>query len=177
MAKQSDNDGHDQAACERCGCTPATVNVKHSENGQVRQLRLCEDCANQMVPPMAPMVDLLLSVGLDGEIGGAPSSASACPGCGMTMERIRQRHRLGCADCYGHFARELAPMLRDMQPGMEHRGKVPSRCKTRQKMAALDKELSRAVASQNFERAAVLRDRIRELDNDAGKDDLTRREE
>ncbi len=48
-----------------------------------------------------------------------------CPECGMRPDDFKRTGRLGCAKCYETFARQLAPMIRDMHPGAAHSGKIP----------------------------------------------------
>ena len=52
-------------------------------------------------------------------------SGPPCPVCGMTPDDYRRITRLGCAHCYEHFSQILAPVIRDMQPGASHVGKIP----------------------------------------------------
>lgn len=158
-----DDDHLDSRPCERCASRPATMVVKLSENGEMREHHLCKQCAERIVPPMAPLVDLLLSVGMDGAMESLAGRPPACSRCGMTSERLKQRQRMGCPHCYRHFADEMAPMLRDMQSGDRHVGKVPERNRKCLEMAAEERALKQAVAAQNFEKAAELRDKIQAL--------------
>ena len=48
-----------------------------------------------------------------------------CPACGMRPDDYKRTGRLGCASCYEAFSRQLAPIIRDMHPGVSHAGKVP----------------------------------------------------
>ena len=48
-----------------------------------------------------------------------------CHACWMRPDDYKRTGRLGCAVCYDAFARQLAPLIRDMHPGVSHAGKVP----------------------------------------------------
>ena len=77
----------------------------------------------------------------------------------------------GCAVCYTVFAAELAPLLPTFGGRLCHAGAVPAGYRTRQeraeRAAALRRELAVAVEAERFEDAAALRDRIRELEQEA----------
>ena len=81
----SDSMGQGGGLCEKCGAQTASLNVRQNENGEIRQYRLCEQCAAQLMPPMAPLVDLLLSVGMDGVLESPTPRMPACAGCGLTL--------------------------------------------------------------------------------------------
>lgn len=75
---------------------------------------------------------------------------------------------MGCGQCYETFADQLGPLLRKVHSATEHTGKTPKRAagplKLKREIQALRRELQAAVAEEDFERAAQLRDRIRELE-------------
>ncbi|WP_193364675.1 UvrB/UvrC motif-containing protein, partial [Limnohabitans sp. Rim47] len=76
--------------------------------------------------------------------------------------------RFGCSECYNEFDFRLDQLLRRIHGSARHTGKIPERKgKTiliKKKIKELRNELERAVAKEEFERAAELRDRIRELE-------------
>lgn len=41
-----------------------------------------------------------------------PLLARACPGCGLTEEELGRTGRMGCAQCYRTFARQVAQAVR-----------------------------------------------------------------
>jgi len=74
---------------------------------------------------------------------------------------------LGCPDCYTYFGDELAPLLRAMHHGDRHVGKRPVGAAAEERrvetLAELRRQLEEAVAAENYELAAKLRDDIRAL--------------
>ena len=64
-------------------------------------------------------------------------------------------------------------MLRNMHRGIIHTGKVPARLeearRRNREFAALQASLEKAVASEQFEEAATIRDSIRLLESDTAK--------
>ncbi len=102
--------------------------------------------------------------------GKARSAAKrSCPTCGITFGQFRQSGTLGCPDCYEAFEKQLAPLIERAQNGAtHHRGKTPRRAGTSidrtHLIRQLTKELDQAVAAEQYERAAKLRDRLRNMD-------------
>ncbi len=89
--------------------------------------------------------------------------APSCPACSYTVVELQRTGRLGCALCYGMFAPLLAPQLPLMHRGTRHHGKVPARLAPEQRRAVLREALSRAIAIEDFEQAAALRDELAAL--------------
>ncbi len=96
------------------------------------------------------------------------SGPRRCPTCGMTFNQFRKIGRLGCSDCYRTFDRALEPLLQRIHGGHLHGGKVPRRAggemQQRREIAQLKEQMSLAVAREDFEKAAVIRDRLRDLE-------------
>jgi protein arginine kinase activator len=66
-------------------------------------------------------------------------------------------------------------LLRRIHGGGIHVGKVPARSgaayRTKQELAQLKSKLQELIRKEEFEEAALIRDRIRELEKDKGKDE------
>jgi protein arginine kinase activator len=151
--------------CEICKDREASVHFKQVSNGNSREMFVCETCAAangfDAKSPLS-MADLLFGAGsLMEKQPAAPDKK--CPVCGLRSRDFRKLQRLGCAACYETFSDELVPMLAAMQKGARHVGKVPAGETTNDEVAALQQALERAVAAQDFEEAAQLRDKIRAL--------------
>ena len=67
------------------------------------------------------------------------------------------------------FAEGLGSLLKAMHKGTEHVGKVPQRAhreiELSDRMRTLTENLRKAVAEENYEAAAPMRDQIRQLEN------------
>lgn len=91
-----------------------------------------------------------------------------CPGCGMYYSTFRETGHLGCAACYASFRQSLRPLLRRIHGEPRHLGKAPhrdgERFARRREMQRLHEELERAIGREDYERAAALRDSIRQLE-------------
>lgn len=158
--------------CDHCD-RPAVVHEVTVKNGVKAEVHLCEEHAQEagVAMPSHQPVSKLLTQFVISHTGKSRSSRGrkACPNCGMTFSRFRQGGTLGCPDCYEAFETQLTPLIERAQNGAtHHKGKTPRRAGVsvdRQLEARqLVKELDQAVAAEQYERAAKLRDRLRSLD-------------
>lgn len=159
--------------CEKCGKNEATNYYEYNINGQQQKLHLCAHCAQQMgldsFWPSAMSIPSLLFGGLSAQqVPQAPGRVCAC---GATEAEIRRTGRPGCAQCYQTFRDLFLPMARRIHGSAQHVGAAPKGAPV-SKEAQLDRlnaEMSQAIAQQDFERAAVLRDQIKELGQEGGQ--------
>lgn len=161
--------------CENCGEREAVVHLTQIVDNTITTLHLCERCAEEKGVETGsqvakfPLGDFLASLGKTVPPGGAAAEAAACPGCGATLAAFRQSGRLGCARCYISFEGHLRDLLRRLHGNTQHEGErygahpgAPAGLVRR--LEKLKAELQRAVAAENFEMAAQLRDAIRGLE-------------
>ena len=138
----------------------------------MHKVNLCEACSKEkgvQDPTSFALADLLLGIGAAEEIEkGAPAKKYAV--CGFSQADFKKTGRLGCSECYGTFAEGLGSLLKAMHKGTEHIGKLPERAQRtmalNQRMRALSENLQKAVAAENYETAASLRDQIKQLETD-----------
>lgn len=162
--------------CDVCD-KEAVVHLTQVINGEVKEIHLCEEHAvAQGMDLNSPIsiTDILMGLSgpqknITGELG------QACPRCGMSREEFRKTGRLGCPDCYKTFLAELTMAIKAMHHSGQHLGKIPARegaqTKIKSKIARLQKELESAVAREDFETAAALRDRIKKCREENTPDD------
>jgi protein arginine kinase activator len=159
--------------CHICKKREATIHVTNAEGSKVRAIHICRNCAEEhgfdelkksnfaMNDFVAGLFDSAFAAVEKGETG------DACPNCGTSYSAFQDLGRLGCSQCYGHFQKQLLPLLRSIHGNTRHVGKIPQRFGTqvsrRRKVRKLQEELELAVQLEQFERAAVLRDEIRKL--------------
>ena len=164
--------------CEQCKKNQANTHVKSIINGEVTELSLCSGCAAKM--GYGNVFDHMFDIGsmMSGFMGEPMVSALApekkCPGCGMSFAQISKGGRVGCAKCYDVFYDRLLPSIKRIHGNTIHTGKrlrkpqlasgeTPVQNAAEEKIRALSDDLKTAVANQEFEKAAKLRDTINEL--------------
>ncbi|MBI5124213.1 MAG: UvrB/UvrC motif-containing protein [Candidatus Omnitrophica bacterium] len=158
--------------CDICGKKEATVHLTEIINNQVTKLHLCEDCAREKGAEMEEHFGLSdLLAGLT-EIGATVepevTEAIKCPNCGFTYSDFRRIGRFGCSDSYEAFKKHLAPLLKRIHGADRHIGKIPLRAgrgaKDTKTLQDLKMSLEKAIQTEEFEEAARLRDKIKELE-------------
>lgn len=169
--------------CEKCGRKEAEVYIKNTINGQETELNLCRECAEEggyfsAFRSFSPWKSFLPDdLGLFSELV-RPKSVSAahtqtCPMCGMTAQQAAAGGRAGCAQCYTAFPDVFGPMIRRIHGDAEHKGAIPKSADgeitRRARLASMREALTKAIAEENFEQAAVLRDEIRALEKEDGQ--------
>ena len=138
----------------------------------MQKVNLCDGCSKEkgvQDPTGFALADLLLGIGAAEEIEKG-SSTQKCPVCGFTQADFKKTGRLGCSACYDAFCEGLTSLLKAMHKGTEHVGKVPQRAhqqiQKNDRMRALTADLQKAVAEENYETAASLRDQIKKLEHE-----------
>ncbi len=91
-----------------------------------------------------------------------------CPDCGVRFMEFRTLGRLGCPTDYQVFAKGLLPLLGRSQGATRHVGKLPRRptVGSNRPRLRLRSEFRAAIALEDYERAASLRDQLRSKDAD-----------
>ncbi|QSQ08326.1 Protein-arginine kinase activator protein [Koleobacter methoxysyntrophicus] len=169
--------------CEECGKRPASVHITKVVNGEKTERHLCEECARELedfsfsFQPNFTIHNLLaglLDSAKESPIGVNISQKIQCPFCGMTFNQFSQYGRFGCSQCYGSFHGRIEPILRRIHGSHVHTGKVPRRTggkiRLKKEIDKLKRQLEQAVKKEEFEKAAELRDKIRELENQIGRE-------
>lgn len=165
--------------CDRCKKRPANVHVTKITNGQKTEMHLCEECAREtgqlefLSIPQFSFHNVLQGLfGPESAPAGLPSGAVSpsprkCPTCGMDFSDFRRTGFLGCSDCYSEFQGRLEPVIRRVHGSTRHVGKVPARTggalRVKKEIEDLRRQLETAIAREEYERAAQLRDKIKEL--------------
>jgi protein arginine kinase activator len=160
--------------CDNCGSTDAVIHVTQIHNNQMSVRHLCEKCAAAVgvetteVSTNFPLTDFLAQMGGE-EVPQAGAETGRCGFCGLSFADFRETGRLGCPHCWATFEVHLRGLLRRIHGGTSHMGKVylppdPTSSEREKRLEALRRRLQRAVDSEDFERAAELRDQIRALE-------------
>ncbi len=167
--------------CENCRQRPATVHQTVIMNGSKQESHLCEVCAREKGTtvggafsfPNLSIQQLLSSFLGQESFGGTvttprPQAEPRCQHCGMTYSEFAAGGLLGCSHCYEQLEPYLVPLIKRIQGTTTHSGKAPKRTggivRKRRELDALKQQMQSAIAQEQFEEAARLRDRIREME-------------
>jgi protein arginine kinase activator len=161
-------------ACSVCGAADGVVDLTHIEGGEVRTRHLCAKCAAEkgiQTPgglADSPLGGLLAALGSESSSLPVSQPAAHCSGCGGTLQDFRDSGRLGCAQCYVAFEEPLKELMRRLHGSTHHTGKPYQGPGTPKEEAApeathrLKEQLRQAIGAEQFERAARLRDELKE---------------
>jgi protein arginine kinase activator len=164
--------------CQECDKRPATLHFTKIVNGEKTEFHICEACAREKgegIPgtPNGFSIHSLLSGLLDFEptnttgLGPKPQTLR-CEECGLTYTQFSKIGRFGCSSCYRHFDSRLDPLFKRVHGNTVHVGKIPKRSggqiQSKREIEQLKKELLENIRQEEFESAAQIRDRIRELE-------------
>ena len=159
--------------CQICKKREATIHFTNVENNKVYEIHLCAKCAEEkgidaLKKSNFAMSDIIAEL-LNSTARHVDErlNPNACPNCGITFSEFKSVGRLGCSNCYDFFEKELLPLLRGIHGNTRHVGKLPGRYKAKvskeRKVLELEEELSKAIAREEYERAAEIRDEIKRL--------------
>ena len=154
--------------CCICKEKEATVHLTQIAGDKMQKVDLCEECAKTKGvndPTGFSLADLLLGLGAAQEIDQAGGgSGLKCPACGFTQADFK---KAGCPACYETFSEPLGGLLKTMHKGTRHVGKVPESLRQTldlsDRIKNLQKRLTKAIEGEDFEKAAVLRDEIKQI--------------
>jgi protein arginine kinase activator len=156
--------------CEICHKNNATVHLTEIINGKVVEMHICQFCAQAKTDQLNKNLDISGFLSSLAEMTGDFSQGEVlrCPFCGLTYAGFKKKGRLGCEKCYVTFRRQLLPLLKKIHSSTSHTGKIPaSRGKEAfgpVKLKELQERLRQAIQREEYEEAAKLRDRIKEIE-------------
>ena len=161
--------------CEVENCeNEATVHLTEIRDGKKHEMHLCERCAAEKgLPGKAhfSISDLLAGIASQAQAQAQKSKRGkevACPVCTTTLSQFQSSGRFGCPDCYTTFRDDVQVLLEKIHDSSQHVGKVPRRISAevslQKDVRQLQLELKRAVRREDYEKAAALRDQIKQIE-------------
>lgn len=167
--------------CEKCKKNNATVYYTENINGKETKMVLCHDCANEMNLDGGPLMNSMFGgffgtdmASLMGSMFAPQKNARGTEGkkkcdlCGMTFADLMKEGKAGCPRCYDTFGDELERTVAGIHGGTRHIGRAPAEYKEKledmERIGELRQKISEAVAAEDYETAAKLRDAIREIE-------------
>ena len=151
--------------CDLCD-KEAVVHLTQVVDAEMKEVHFCEEHAKEQgidINSPISITDILMGLG-EVRQGIEHELSPSCPRCGMAREEFRKSGRLGCSDCYKTFMAELAVAIKAMHHSTQHIGKIPMRegvqTRIKSQIARLRKEQDAAIAREDYEKAAQIRDQI-----------------
>ena len=175
--------------CDHCHKNEATIHMTNIVNNQKTEQHLCNTCANklQQEGKLSPYSSFMNDMWDDSFFTNdffknmvypdnllKSHQSKHCPRCGISYDEFNRVGKFGCDKCYETFASEIKPLLKRLQGSTEYEGTVPSHennvFKAKYEAKQLRQQLESAIQAEKFEDAAILRDKIKELEAIIGGD-------
>jgi protein arginine kinase activator len=162
--------------CEVQSCdNEATVHLTEIRDGKKHEMHLCERCAAEKGLPgksTFSIADLLAGIASQAQTPTQKSrrggKETACPVCSTTLSQFQSSGRFGCPDCYTTFKDDVQGLVEKIHDSSQHVGKVPRRVSSeislQKDIRQLQVDLKRAVRREDYEKAAAIRDQIRQME-------------
>ena len=173
--------------CQKCHKKTASVFISSIINGQETRIYLCDDCVkdyplfNFNFQNPFSIKDVMDKLKIDEETSidqekdnllqidnDSKEEDITCPNCYSTYNEYRQTGKLGCSRCYEVFEEQLKPILKNIYGYEEYIGKIPKKDNSHiyisKEIRILKEDLNRAVEQEEYEKAAGIRDKIKELE-------------
>jgi protein arginine kinase activator len=160
--------------CEICGLKDAVIHIRQIQKDLVHELHVCEECAQEKgltreEDSELPIANLLSGLLEGKDISGGNEGKEVCPTCGMKASEFRKQGKLGCRDCVTAFERDVRAIVSQMAARPRHTGKLPRTLVVEHAAEVqgeeIREELRQAVEREDYEQAARLRDRLREMES------------
>ncbi len=158
--------------CEKCNKNQATVHLTKIINGKKQEQHLCSTCAGD-IDNTFTFDEMFKNVFAVNPAGNYKNSLSIkrCDKCGLTLDELNRYGRLGCSECCKCFREYLEPALKSIHSVTTHKGKRPGKAvaarSAEDKTVSLKEELKEAIKNEEYEKAAEIRDIIRDMEKEA----------
>ena len=140
--------------CQNCHEQEATVVITKLVGEQHSVTHLCKGCANELGGAGGVAISMQM-------LTSGNETCEPCESCGKTFGEFKKSGLFGCSDCYTQFEAHLPKLFKRVQGVTGHVFDQEDVSKDNQ--ASLEESLTEAVACEDFEKAAAIRDRLAEL--------------
>ncbi len=163
--------------CDFCHEREAAIYMEQvSSTGQKRKINICMECAIQRGISNDPK-SIESSIGsLFKELAMASKrlqidNSRVCPVCGTAVAEFKRTGKVGCPECYAIFKNDIFKYLERRGITGKYTGSLPERLSTVHSVLndrmILQNKLDKAIACEDYEKAAMYRDYLRALENTA----------
>lgn len=163
--------------CDFCHEREAAIYMEQvSSTGQKRKINMCMECAIKRGISNDPKSIEASIGGLFKELAMASKRLQAdnsrvCPVCGTAVAEFKRTGKVGCPECYAIFKNDVKKYLERKGITGTYSGSLPERLSTVHSVLndrmILQNKLDQAIATEDYEKAAMYRDYLRALENSA----------
>ena len=171
--------------CDFCKKNKATIHLIRVQNDNVEKVNICAECAgdfsffseDDFYKDLTKILSKIFKAD-EGQPNGIRELKNlknleirknrSCSFCGMDLKNIKKLGKMGCPNCYSEFKNILLPIIKAIHKNIAHKGKIPEnttgQIKLEKSIRDLRNRLKREIFVENFEEAARIRDKIRQLE-------------
>lgn len=170
--------------CDKCNKNEAQFCIIETKDGQKNERYLCSKCAfnknvsdddffqnfiNNIISNVVNYYNEQLSEAAeDNNINNNEYKEGKCENCGLSLKEITKLGKVGCSHCYSTFNDALSQIILKLQGSNKHEGKVVQKFEkeiyTVREIGLLKDRLKQKIKEEQYEEAAILRDKIKELE-------------
>ncbi|MBP2661801.1 MAG: UvrB/UvrC protein [Firmicutes bacterium] len=166
--------------CDECKSRTACMHIIKIVNNQKTEKNLCAECAKAAgeislsFDTQSYVHDFLKGIFNHGLFVDPQMlrGQESCSECGMTYTDFNRKGKVGCSACYTVFGGQFEPLLKRIHGSSSHTGKIPKRnggtLKIRQQIKKIRQQLEQYVINEEYEKAVLLRDEIKNLEKEIG---------
>ena len=152
--------------CTNCKKEKAVFFYSQTINGKESSLALCKNCSAKINSPSGNFG--IFEPFFQNSASRSTASLKKCNLCGLSFEDVKKLGKVGCPKCSSTFSEELSGIIKEIHGGARHCGRMPESVSNMFKFQNSDEEILRkqlndAINSENYEEAAILRDKIKAL--------------
>ncbi|MDH5683841.1 MAG: UvrB/UvrC motif-containing protein [candidate division WOR-3 bacterium] len=159
--------------CDICQKNESSITITRvDKDGKSTEMHLCSKCALEKGIGEAGKVKLSvleILAELKDKIKDEDRRL-VCPKCGIAFADFKRLGRLGCENCYNAFSERLLPLIKRIHGSSKHIGRRPTDgdkdAKIKLEAKRLRDELKYAIAAEDYEKAARIRDKIKKTEKE-----------
>ncbi|MDR3284367.1 MAG: UvrB/UvrC motif-containing protein [Treponema sp.] len=160
--------------CDICNDRDAEIFMRQVILNTQKEIHLCPECAHERgINVKGDKLEFSLSSFIEALKAKALYFQPAldnrvCPVCGKSLFQIQKDRVAGCPECYAVFAPEIRKLMENAGIMGQYSGSFPDRL-GQFRSALTDRmsirtKLEESVAKEDYEKAALYRDRLRSLE-------------
>ena len=158
--------------CDMCKLNEAKVSVEQVADGVTKNIYLCPACSQRLGFGMfSETIDISITkiLGDNGSDNDDGRKSEQCPVCGLSFREIESKKMIGCPECSSFFKAEIMEILGKKKKNLKYSGFITDEQSSEtffetHSSEELHEELKKAVETEDYERAAALRDEIKALE-------------
>jgi len=157
--------------CQFCNSHQATVSIRQVDDEHQVEYNLCQRCIEEKGIRSPEFIVSKTSGNLFAELSAVDAisvqsrAQDSCDRCGLTWRLFQESGIFGCESCYDMFKVQLNQILCKIHGSHQHIGSRPKSHRTvvnHEKLDEIKFQLECAIAEQDFELAAQLRDVVKD---------------